>query len=74
MLDTADRDGDGLDDALDKRPDCDGCENEIELTAYDPYNCGDNDGDGIADAHDPDDDNDGHSDLEGSAGRRRTHG
>ncbi|MEE2836410.1 MAG: DUF4215 domain-containing protein [Myxococcota bacterium] len=64
VLDTADRDGDGLDDALDTDPDCDGCDNEIELTAYDPYSCGDNDGDGIADAHDPDDDNDGHSDLE----------
>jgi cysteine-rich repeat protein len=72
-----DTDGDGVADAQDDDPDGDGCTNEPELTALDPYSCGDGDGDGVADGFDPDDDGDGMPDLEeltpGSDGRTSDH-
>ncbi len=72
-----DTDGDGLPDAQDEDPDGDGCTNEPELTALDPYSCGDRDGDGVGDGFDPDDDGDGMPDLEeltpGSDGRTSDH-
>jgi cysteine-rich repeat protein len=77
QLDAADRDGDGVEDSADPDPDGDGCLDEPELTAFDPYSCADTDGDGVADGLDPDDDNDGTSDLEehtpGADGRTGNH-